>query len=162
MWIDAICINQANGNREKPRQIALMDQIYTKALKVAIYAGDSKNDSDLALSVISNINDELQQQLDSGQREQNTFWTGCMAFWASYLMFGKETFPSITIYLYKICSLTQPCSSLNDTKAQSSRPFARVKTVWRGCRHGCQIGQFNNLKSSVWTRKHPSKRCSGY
>jgi hypothetical protein len=51
IWIDAICINQADDN-EKSEQIQIMAEIYGKATRVLIWLGESANDSDDALESI--------------------------------------------------------------------------------------------------------------
>jgi len=44
LWIDAICINQAD-NAEKSKQILLMRDIYQRATRVAIYLGENAGDT---------------------------------------------------------------------------------------------------------------------
>jgi hypothetical protein len=51
IWIDAICINQAN-EKEKQRQIPLMAEIYAKASRVVVWLGEAEADGDRALEVI--------------------------------------------------------------------------------------------------------------
>ncbi|KAL6691238.1 heterokaryon incompatibility domain-containing protein [Trichoderma pleuroticola] len=41
LWIDALCINQAD-NREKTQQVRLMGQIYSKAQRVLIWLGNNE------------------------------------------------------------------------------------------------------------------------
>jgi hypothetical protein len=48
LWIDAICINQDNID-EKGFQVAMMDQVYSKAESVIIWLGEACDDSDGAL-----------------------------------------------------------------------------------------------------------------
>jgi hypothetical protein len=48
IWIDAICIDQAN-EKEKENQIPLMAEIYAKARRVVVWLGEAKDDSDQAL-----------------------------------------------------------------------------------------------------------------
>jgi len=51
LWVDAICINQAD-NDEKGRQVQLMAKIYSKASRVIVWLGESADNSDEALEVI--------------------------------------------------------------------------------------------------------------
>lgn len=44
LWVDALCINQ-DDNGEKSEQVKQMDKIYTYALRVVIWLGDSWDDS---------------------------------------------------------------------------------------------------------------------
>jgi len=54
MWIDAICINQDKGNpQEKNEQIQMMAEIYETANQVAIWLGESADDSDYVLETLS-------------------------------------------------------------------------------------------------------------
>ncbi|TFB01524.1 hypothetical protein CCMA1212_006209 [Trichoderma ghanense] len=52
LWIDAICINQADLI-EKNHQIAQMNMIYTVASKLVIWLGESSSDSTLAMEWIN-------------------------------------------------------------------------------------------------------------
>ncbi|TGJ79140.1 hypothetical protein E0Z10_g9625 [Xylaria hypoxylon] len=45
LWVDAICINQADEKVEKTAQTAKMQHIYNKAENVCIWLGDGKGDS---------------------------------------------------------------------------------------------------------------------
>ncbi|ETS87873.1 hypothetical protein PFICI_01701 [Pestalotiopsis fici W106-1] len=55
LWIDAICINQADTG-EKSQQIPLMSQIYHQAGRVIVWLGVEADDSTRALDVIINAN----------------------------------------------------------------------------------------------------------
>ena len=48
LWMDAICIDQSNDS-EKAIQVAMMDQVYSKAEKVIVWLGDSYDDAHQAL-----------------------------------------------------------------------------------------------------------------
>ncbi|OCL04967.1 HET-domain-containing protein [Glonium stellatum] len=54
IWIDQICVNQADTH-ERNRQILLMTRIYRQAEGVVIYLGESRDNSDLAMDIISDI-----------------------------------------------------------------------------------------------------------
>jgi hypothetical protein len=51
IWIDAICIDQAD-DEEKSDQIRIMANIYGKANRVLVWLGESADDSDKALEII--------------------------------------------------------------------------------------------------------------
>jgi Heterokaryon incompatibility protein (HET) len=51
LWVDAICIDQANEN-EKEKQIPLMAEIYAKAHRVVVWLGEAEDDGDRALEAI--------------------------------------------------------------------------------------------------------------
>ena len=53
IWVDAICINQAD-DQEKARQIQNMAQIYGQANRVIIWLGEGTNSSDQAFEGIRN------------------------------------------------------------------------------------------------------------
>ena len=51
LWVDAICINQID-DREKEHQIQLMPAIYAKSIRVIVWLGAAKDDSDQAIESI--------------------------------------------------------------------------------------------------------------
>lgn len=51
LWIDALCIDQANLS-ERNHQVTLMSKIYSQAVDVVIYLGDATENSDLAVDFI--------------------------------------------------------------------------------------------------------------
>lgn len=51
LWIDALCINQANVD-ERKSQRQLMGQIYRSSRKVIVWLGNVKAESDLAMEVL--------------------------------------------------------------------------------------------------------------
>jgi len=67
LWIDALCINQANP-LEKARQVRKMDDIYRLATKVHIWLGaDTSLDSEAVFAHVTN----LAQQSDSSKRSSD-------------------------------------------------------------------------------------------
>lgn len=58
LWIDAICINQ-HDDAEKAAQVPLMSQVYALAEKVYIWLGLGSDNSDLAMSMISSLNERF-------------------------------------------------------------------------------------------------------
>lgn len=53
LWVDAICINQADV-QEKSAQVSMMARIHSQASSVCIWLGDDYDRSDLALDFIQN------------------------------------------------------------------------------------------------------------
>jgi len=51
LWIDAICINQADVV-ERSAQVRMMHRIYKTASRVLVYLGESSFDSDIAISIL--------------------------------------------------------------------------------------------------------------
>lgn len=54
LWIDAICINQAD-NEEKEYQVSIMDEIYKSAESVVIWLGEASESSHLAFQLLSRL-----------------------------------------------------------------------------------------------------------
>jgi hypothetical protein len=54
IWIDAICINQQN-NGEKSHQVAMMGEIYSRATRVEIWLGPTKDGTVRAMQTLSRL-----------------------------------------------------------------------------------------------------------
>ncbi|KIM99221.1 hypothetical protein OIDMADRAFT_94153, partial [Oidiodendron maius Zn] len=66
IWIDAICINQADV-KEKGRQIPLMKDIYSTASRVLVWLGQAEKGSDLAMDSLEHIITKLEHlPIDAG------------------------------------------------------------------------------------------------
>jgi hypothetical protein len=57
LWVDAICINQDELDKEKANQIAIMNQIYGTAEEVCVWLGEESNDSGRAIDFINKLAD---------------------------------------------------------------------------------------------------------
>jgi hypothetical protein len=57
LWIDALCINQAD-DAEKNMQVGIMAQIYEKAVHTIIWLGAASDNSDLAMDTIAKLDGE--------------------------------------------------------------------------------------------------------
>ncbi|EHK40476.1 hypothetical protein TRIATDRAFT_288129 [Trichoderma atroviride IMI 206040] len=75
LWVDAVCINQADLE-ERSLQVLLMRQIYTQASWVALWVGDASTDideesglplSDLGMDYIHDFAVEIAERTNSGQ-----------------------------------------------------------------------------------------------
>lgn len=70
LWVDAICIDQAN-QEEKEHQIQSMAKIYGQANRVVVWLGEAADDSDLALEEIRVTRDKMStNSLDSKRIQQ--------------------------------------------------------------------------------------------
>lgn len=69
IWVDAVCINQANA-KEKEHQILLLPAIYAKANRVVVWLGEACNDSDKALEAIRRASTESTQLFNGKPSEQ--------------------------------------------------------------------------------------------
>ncbi|MCJ1276033.1 hypothetical protein MMC21_003838 [Puttea exsequens] len=58
LWIDAICINQADLN-EKSSQVSMMSQIYSKASQTWVWLGPASSDSDAAMDFVASVTAEV-------------------------------------------------------------------------------------------------------
>jgi hypothetical protein len=58
IWIDALCLNQQD-QKELEVQVPIMCDIYSGASIVLVYLGSSKDDSDLAMTLIESLKDRL-------------------------------------------------------------------------------------------------------
>jgi hypothetical protein len=67
LWIDAICIDQAN-QKEKEQQIQSMAKVYGRANRVVVWLGEASDDSDLALEEIRIASSE--KSINSPDRER--------------------------------------------------------------------------------------------
>ncbi|KAH7309720.1 heterokaryon incompatibility protein-domain-containing protein [Stachybotrys elegans] len=62
VWVDAVCINQSD-NDEKSHQVAMMGDIYAKAVRTIIYLGPSTEKTNLVLSKKPDSRMEKDEQL---------------------------------------------------------------------------------------------------
>lgn len=58
LWVDAICINQAD-DAEKAHQVAGMGALYASADRVVIWLGDAADDSALACALLPELTDRI-------------------------------------------------------------------------------------------------------
>jgi hypothetical protein len=58
LWIDAICINQ-DDLEERSKEVARMGDIYRNARRVVVWIGEESEDSDLAVSTLKRIGEDL-------------------------------------------------------------------------------------------------------
>jgi hypothetical protein len=68
MWVDAICIDQAN-EKEKQDQLRLMAEIYAKARRVVVWLGEAENASHHALEATRLRSEKSTQLLNIGMFE---------------------------------------------------------------------------------------------
>lgn len=98
LWIDAICINQANV-RERSEQVIRMHGIYRCADRVVVWLGPDSPSSGLALSTLAYLGSQSEYTQDYGmwrapQCEEPDWWDpGCA------LPYDQETWDSILALL---------------------------------------------------------------
>jgi hypothetical protein len=66
IWIDAICIDQAN-KKEKEDQIPLIVEIYAKARRVVVWLGEAEDEGDRALEEIRLIGEGIPIHLSNAK-----------------------------------------------------------------------------------------------
>jgi hypothetical protein len=59
LWVDAICINQADIE-EKSDQVGMMDDLYGIATSAIVFLGEESDDNDLAIDFVENLTSLLQ------------------------------------------------------------------------------------------------------
>jgi hypothetical protein len=65
LWIDAICINQADFD-ERVAQIKIMRQIYQSASSVVVWLGDDDGDGGTAIELLSRISQKIRNRRKEG------------------------------------------------------------------------------------------------
>lgn len=65
LWVDALCINQADVE-EKSHQITLMRDIYSRAEETCVWLGPAADDSDLAMATIGELYESRTYVLPDG------------------------------------------------------------------------------------------------
>ncbi|KAJ9656036.1 hypothetical protein H2201_008662 [Coniosporium apollinis] len=71
LWVDAVCINQAD-TPERNAQVAMMRDIYQKSRRVVIWLGEASETSDEALALIPKLNHA--KELDSRENIEANLW----------------------------------------------------------------------------------------
>ena len=72
LWIDQICINQADP-REKTQQVLLMDKIYRRAWSTLVWLGEEADNSDDAIEYIKKINNLFQLNITDEAPDVDSF-----------------------------------------------------------------------------------------
>ncbi|KAH7357098.1 heterokaryon incompatibility protein-domain-containing protein [Rhexocercosporidium sp. MPI-PUGE-AT-0058] len=79
LWIDAICIDQANPN-ERNHQVQMMSRVYTRALQVCIWLGEADDDSEIAMNFIREDIKELKNfDLITSDEQYSRKWQALMS-----------------------------------------------------------------------------------
>jgi hypothetical protein len=79
LWIDAICINQADPN-ERNHQVQMMSRIYTRAQQVCIWLGEADTDSEIAIKFIKDEMEELKNfDVISSNEKYSGKWQALMS-----------------------------------------------------------------------------------
>lgn len=67
IWVDAVCINQAN-EEEKGHQIQSMARIYGQAIRVIVWLGEAQDDSNQALETIRSVAEDEYTNVSNNQK----------------------------------------------------------------------------------------------
>jgi hypothetical protein len=91
VWIDAICINQRDDD-EKSKQVAIMGNIYNKALKVCAWLGEGDKSSDCVFDVLKEYQVRRTRAVISSNLDAAEQLSSCrQLFW--------DTFKDIASYI---------------------------------------------------------------
>ena len=142
LWIDAICINQADL-RERQQQVACMRYIYSNSTRNLIYLGPSDNHTEAALTTVGTILADLTSHVQSYSKLQG-------------LLYDSDGSPTIEGGPSKASPYdNEALQSLHD------RPwFSRLWVIQEAAlapRDVClwgkyQLPLFNLLRAAVWYR----------
>jgi hypothetical protein len=91
LWVDAICINQAD-DKEKEHQIQFMERIYSQACRVIVWLGVAANSSDRALEEIRAIAADESVNLSSKDRSPQPFLALLQRAWFRRIWVRKHAF----------------------------------------------------------------------
>ncbi|MCJ1405108.1 hypothetical protein MMC11_008334 [Xylographa trunciseda] len=141
LWIDQICINQAD-EEEKIHQIRIMGDIYSKAQTVLIWLGDSSDQSDVAMEFFPIFVDKVRQDDERSRLQQSCQppsdvieWGGTLATHLGKLFlrpwFGR-------VWTLQEAALGQKAEFWC---GQKSFPFQTLETFERGC-YGDRYGHW--------------------
>ena len=133
LWIDQICINQAD-KEEKIHQLRIMGDIYSKAQTVLIWLGDSSDQSDVAMEFFPIFVDKVRQDDERSRLQQSCQppsdvieWGGALATVLGKLFlhpwFGR-------VWTLQEAALGQKAELWC---GQKSFPFQILETFERGC-----------------------------
>lgn len=78
IWVDFICINQAN-NSERAAQVKLMFFIYSKAFNVCIWLGEAADNSTFAVDFVRNQVNDLGRWTKSTEEHNKENWAALAA-----------------------------------------------------------------------------------
>ena len=148
LWIDQICINQADAE-EKIHQISLMADLYSRAQTVLIWLGEASDQSDMAMEFFP-IFVELAQRDDGRSRSQQSSqapseiipWRGALATCLRNLL--SRT------WFGRVWTLQEAAMARNAQVwcGQKSFSFRCLEIFERGC-NGDQFGHWDNALRSI-------------
>jgi hypothetical protein len=91
LWVDAICINQAN-EEEKEGQIQSMARIYGQANRVIVWLGKAEDDSNEALETIRSVAEDESANVSNNQKAVLALF---QRLWFERIWVRKQTLDSI-------------------------------------------------------------------
>lgn len=104
LWIDAICINQADS-KEKGPQVAMMGRIYSSASSVLVWVGVEDGRS----ARLAHFIGDAAQRFGSGNRLRSEQLSGMSVEWTDLALFLERPWFSRTWVLQEVC-LAKSCN----------------------------------------------------
>ena len=148
LWIDQICINQAD-DKEKIHQISLMAELYSRAQTVLIWLGEASDQSDLAMEFfpifveLAQRDDGRSRSLQSSQAPSGIIpWRGALATSLRNLLSRS--------WFGRVWTL-QEAAMARDAQiwcGQKSFSFRCLEIFERGC-NADQFGHWDNALRSI-------------
>ncbi|KAF2660000.1 hypothetical protein K491DRAFT_649926 [Lophiostoma macrostomum CBS 122681] len=110
IWVDAICINQAD-NLEKGHQVGLMDDIYSRAGTTYIWIGEGSESTERVVKLLSNTG-FLEYFLDANGQIKPRVWAAYLSYVMAQWGLKRSTLPILErgcyIPRFSIANLLQP------------------------------------------------------
>lgn len=100
LWVDAICINQADIE-ERNAQVKRMGSIYTLAERVVIWLGPETSDSNLALSTMQYLADQVENTLDRYNCDTPDAAEPLWFNRAQALLYNKQTWAALLAFFQR-------------------------------------------------------------
>ncbi|KAH7255136.1 heterokaryon incompatibility protein-domain-containing protein, partial [Fusarium redolens] len=167
LWVDAICINQSDV-QEKSQQVAMMGETFTKALGVISWLGPAKDDSDLAMELMSDAN-ALEANLPSFSKDSTElkalfslchrrYWRRVWIIQELYLAksyaiwCGAKSIPD-TEFEDSLAALNGSSSTYSDHFKHNPANHHRMARLFRST-------TFNNLRRWIWVCLRGDFQCT--
>ncbi|EWZ36467.1 hypothetical protein FOCG_03645 [Fusarium oxysporum f. sp. radicis-lycopersici 26381] len=167
LWVDAVCINQSDV-WDKSQQVAMMGETFTKAVSVISWLGPAKDDSDLAMDLMSDAN-SLEANLPSfskNSRELKALFSLChRRYWRrvwiiqelylakSYVVWcGNRSLPD-EVFEESLAALNGSTSPYSDEFKHNPANHHRMARLFRST-------TFNNLRRWIWVCLRGDFQCT--
>jgi hypothetical protein len=159
LWIDAICINQADFD-ERVAQIKIMRQIYQSASSVVVWLGDDDGDGGTAIELLSQISQKIRNRRKEGALSSSFFLDefGVSAPWYSLVFFFSSPWFQRSWVVQECVAGTMSGNSLPMLYyGRSCIPWAVLKDLEVPGSHA--LAQLGGLVAETWEfhpRHYPS------